>query len=442
MSFRDFVDKLEKEGKLTVVNKEVNPKFEVSAILKKAEGKAVKFTKVKGHQMPVVGGIGSSRELIADSLGIKQDDLLFRIAEAIEKPKKSEVINNPPCQETVIRGKDVDLTKLPLLTHFEKDAGPYISSGVVVVKNEKWGRNMATHRLLFYGPKNKLVARLCARDTLEYLKDAGEIEAAVVIGVHPAVQIASATRTKIDKDEMEVANSLLETKTAKCLTKDIEIPADAEIVLEGKLSSKERAKEGPFVDATGTYDFPERHEPVFTVETITMRKNPIYHALLPGMGEHRMYMGMPREPTIFNEVKKVCECKNVVITPGGCGWLHAVVQIKKKNPDDGKKAIEAAFRGHSSLKHVVVVDDDIDIFNSDELEWAIATRFQASKDLFTQEAPGSSIDPSGEFVPGSDRQKTTRMGLDATIPSDRDKKSFKRPYIPGEEKVDLEKVSG
>lgn len=439
MSFRNFVEKLEKEGKLIVINKEVDPKHEISAILKKAEGEAVKFTNVKGHEMPVVGGIGSSRELIAESFGMKQEELLFRMAEAIENPKKPKVIKNPPCQEVVIKGNEVDLRKIPLLTHYEKDGGPYTSSSVVVVNNEKWGRNIATHRTMFYGPKNKLVARICARDTMEYLKDAGgEMDAAIVIGVHPAVQLASATRTKIDSDEMEIANALVETPTAKCLTKNIEIPADAEIVLEGKLSVKERAREGPFVDITGTYDFPERQEPVFTVEAITMRKNAMYHALLPGMGEHRLYMGMPREPTIFNEVKKVCDCKNVVLTPGGCGWLQAIVQIRKKNPDDGMKAIEAAFKGHSSLKHIIVIDDDIDIYSRDELEWAIATRFQASKDLFTQEAPGSSVDPSGEPIPGSDRQKTTRMGLDATIPSGRDKKDFTRPYIPGEEKIKLE----
>jgi UbiD family decarboxylase len=443
MSFRSFIEQLEKEGKLIVVNKEVDPKHEISAILKKAEGKAVKFSNVKGHEMGIVGGVGSSRELIAKALGLEQKDLLFKMAEAIQNPKKPAVIENPPCQEVVIKGEDVDLTKIPMLTHYELDGGPYASSTVVIVNSQKWGRNMATHRMMMYGPKNKLVVRICARDTMEYLKDAGgEIDAAVVIGVHPAIQLASATRTKIDSDEVGVANALVETPTAKCLTKDIEVPAEAEIVLEGKISLNEKTREGPFVDITGTYDFPERQEPVFTVETITMRKNAIYHALLPGMGEHRLYMGMPREPTIYTEVNKVCECKNVVLTPGGCGWLYAIVQIKKKNPDDGKKAIEAAFKGHSSLKHVLVIDEDIDIYNRDELEWAWATRFQASKDLFTQEAPGSSVDPSGEPVPGSDRQKTTRMGLDATIPSDKDKKNFMRPNIPNEENVKLEDYLG
>ena len=149
-------------------------------------------------------------------------------------------------------------------------------------------------------------------------------------------------------------------------------------------------------------------------------------------------MGMPREPTIFNEVNKVCECKNVILTPGGCGWLNAIVQIKKKNPDDGRKAIPAAFKGHSSLKHVLVIDEDIDIYDRDQLEWAIATRFQADKDAIIEEyLKGSSVDPSGTPIPGSDRQKTTRVGLDATIPSDREVREFMRPQIPNEGKINL-----
>jgi len=438
--FRDFIGQLEREGNIIVINKEVDTKYEIAAILKKAEGNAVKFNNVKGHDIKVVGGVGSSRELIAKSMGIKPKDLLFRIADAINNPKPPEVVESAPCQEIVVKGDDVDLNRLPLLLHYEKDGGPYISSSVVVLNSDKHGRNMATHRMMLYGPKNKLVIRICARDTMKYLEEAGgEIDAAVCVGVHPAIQIASATRITPDTDEMAIANALLETKTVRCLTKNIEVPAEAEIVLEGKISAKERAKEGPFVDITGTYDFPERQEPVFTVETITMRKNALWHALLPGFAEHRLYMGMPREPTIYNEVNKVCECKNVVITQGSCGWLNAIVQIVKKGPDDGRKAIEAAFKGHSSLKHVQVIDDDIDIYDRDQLEWALATRFQASKDAVIEEyLKGSSVDPSGTPVEGSDRQQTTRVGLDTTIPHEREKRNFMRPHIPNEENINLD----
>jgi len=147
-------------------------------------------------------------------------------------------------------------------------------------------------------------------------------------------------------------------------------------------------------------------------------------------------MGMPKEPTIFNEVNKVCECKDVYITPGGCSWLHVVVQIKKQNLDDGKKAIKAAFEGHKSLKHCVVVDDDINIYNQNEVEWAIATRFQADKDaVILPNQTGSSLDPSGDLTEGK-KATTCKMGLDATIPFKETGKGFEKEEY---RKVDLNK---
>jgi 2,5-furandicarboxylate decarboxylase 1 len=170
--------------------------------------------------------------------------------------------------------------------------------------------------------------------------------------------------------------------------------------------------EGPFIDLTETYDI-VRKQQVMKITKIHHRKDPIFHALLPGALEHKILMGMPREPTIFNEVGKVCDCVGVNITPGGCSWLHAVVAIKKKSEDDGKKAIDAAFRGHKSLKHVVIVDQDIDIYDPASVEWAIATRVQADKSLVIKtNEKGSSLDPSAD----PHTYATTKMGVDATKP--------------------------
>ena len=148
-------------------------------------------------------------------------------------------------------------------------------------------------------------------------------------------------------DEMTIAQALAPTPMATCAN-GLRVPAEAEFVLEGWIT-KELADEGPFVDLTGTYDF-VRRQPVIEIQRITHRRDAIYQALLPGRLEHRLLMGMPREPTIYAEVNKVARCLNVNITPGGASWLHAVVQIAKRTPDDGKRAIEAAFRGHSSLE--------------------------------------------------------------------------------------------
>jgi UbiD family decarboxylase len=225
-------------------------------------------------------------------------------------------------------------------------------------------------------------------------------------------------------DELSVAQALAPTPLVKCKTVDLEVPANAELVLEGRIT-RELAAEGPFPDLTNTMDG-VRQQPVVEVDCVTYREDPIYHALLPAGLEHKLLMGMPREPTIFSAVAQVARPLNVCITPGGTSWLHAVVQIDKQDPDDGRKAIEAAFRGHSSLKHVVAVDRDIDPFSPSMVEWAIATRFQADRDLLVlTDQPGSSLDPSGRHVPGQ-KTRTTKMGLDATIPWDTEIKGFAR----------------
>ena len=200
----------------------------------------------------------------------------------------------------------------------------------------------------------------------------------------------------------------------------------SEFVLEGTVYLEKLHSEGPFVDLTETYDI-IRQEPVFIVKTITHRKDAFWHGLLPGGLEHKLLMGMPREPTIFKKVNEVVHCLDVNINPGGCSWLHAIVQIDKKNETDGNNAIQAAFEGHSSLKLVVVVDDDIDIYNPIDVEWAMATRFQGDQDMVIKaKEPGSSLDPSSE--PGT--HLTTKMGFDLTKPLAARGKSFNKAAFP------------
>ena len=169
-----------------------------------------------------------------------------------------------------------------------------------------------------------------------------------------------------------------------------------------------------------------REQPIFQVTAVTHRHSPIFHALLPAGAEHKNLMGMPREPTIFAAVNEVVKCTGVTITPNSCSWLHAVVQIEKTGPEDGARAIEAAFRGHKSLKHVVIVDRDVDIYNLADVEWAIATRFQADRDLVVlSDQPSSSLDPSARQIPGQ-KTRTAKMGLDATIPWGEDHEGYIR----------------
>lgn len=433
MGFRSFLKQLDKNGELVKIKKEVSTEYEMAGIIDALGEKPVFFEKVKESSIPVVGGLVSSKELIARALDIEKEQLLPKLSNAIENPVRPNVAESGECQEIV--EKDIDLTKLPIMKYTEKDGGKYIASAICVIKDPELGRNTCFHRLMLLD-KNRFVARIVEeRGTDTALnKSGGELDIAVCIGNSTAVLLAASTSLPKGVDEMGMANALEKTELVRCKTIDVEVPKDCEIVLEGRIT-KERASEGPFLDLTGIMDR-VRQQPVIEIKCITHRENPIYQTILAGRNEHKFLMGMPKAPTIFNEVNKVCECKDVYITPGGCSWLHAVVQIKKRNPDDGKKAIEAAFKGHRSLKHCVVVDDDINIYDPNDVEWAIATRFQADKDavIFPKQR-GSSLDPSGDLTEGK-KATTCKMGLDATIPFKKTGKGFKKEEY---RRVDLKK---
>ncbi|MFB0563095.1 MAG: UbiD family decarboxylase [Candidatus Lokiarchaeia archaeon] len=426
---REFLENLKSRDMLIEVNKKVSID-KIPALLKKLDGRPVFFNLVEGTPYRMVGNICSSRDLLALSLNVRKEELLFRLAEVFEKSTQPEIVNNGRCQEVTER---VNLNNLPILTHTTGDEGPYITSGVLIIRDPEFGRNASFHRLVRLDDKRFATRIVEERDTDVFLKRAGgELEVAICIGNHPSFLLAASTSLDITVDELEIANSLKELKLVKCKKVDLEVPADCEIVLEGRITT-ELVDEGPFLDLTGTYDI-VRKQPVVEIKHFTHAKNPIYQALLPGALDHKLLMGLPREPAIFNEVNKVCECKNVLITSGGCSWLHGIIQIHKKSSKDGKNAIEAAFSAHKSMKHVVIVDEDIDIYDLNSVEYAIATRFQASKNMVLKKDKGSSLDPSANQV----TRETTKVGIDATIPSDKDRSHFLPVKILGEDKIRVE----
>jgi UbiD family decarboxylase len=230
-------------------------------------------------------------------------------------------------------------------------------------------------------------------------------------------------------NEFAVANSLMDNalRLVECDNIDAAAPAEAEMVLESKISVTKEVAEGPFVDVTGTYDI-QREQPVVEVVSAMHRKDYIYEALLPSGAEHRLLMGLPHEALIWESVSKVVpKVYAVNLTVGGSGWLHAIISIEKQLEGDAKNALLAAFAAHPSLKHAVVVDEDVDVFNISEVEWAIATRFQAGEDLIViNNARGSTLDSSANQATGA----TSKMGLDATRPFSKPKEKFARARIP------------
>ena len=422
MSLRGFLDKARREGVLVTVAREVDPSLEMARVINALDGHPVLFENVKRSDYRVAAGVCSQRAYFALDLGVPQEQLLFVLAKAYANPVPPTLYRvqygamvdvSPPCQEVI--EQTVNLNRIPILTHMKADGGPYITSGVAVIEDPELGRNVSYHRLMQLDERRFTGRIVEGRGTHTALgKVEGDLEVAICLGVSLPVLLAAAMAPPKGVDELGIANALRPTPLVKCITKDLEVPAGAEIVLEGRIT-RQTVDEGPFLDSTETWDI-VRLQPVIEIDCITHRRDPIYHALLPGKSEHKALMGMPREPGIYAAVNEACDCRNVYITPGGMSWLHAVVQIRKRDADDGRRAVEAAFRGHGSLKHVVVVDEDVNLFDPHDVEWAIATRFQADRDLMIFESqPGSSLDPSALHVPGQ-KTRTAKMGLDATIP--------------------------
>jgi len=424
MSLRDYLNKIKLQKDLITINQPISKKYEIAGVLKRLEPKTVFFENIRESDYSVVGNLFCTKRSITDYFGIPIEKLIPMLIQAIERRSPCQVVTEAACQEIV--QLDPDLDELPILRHCEEDGGNYISSGVVIARHPHYGQNVDFHRCMQFSPAEMAMRVVKGRHFDAFLQDMKELDVAICIGNSPNVLTAAATSVEMGVNELEIANALEPLQVVRAKTVDIYIPAETEFVLEGTVYLDRRHAEGPFVDLTETYDV-VRQEPVFVVKAITHRRDAIWHALLPGCLEHKLMMGMPREPTIFLRVNQVVKCLDVNITPGGCSWLHAVVQIEKHAEDDGKKAIEAAFIGHTSCKHVFVVDQDIDIYDPLQVEWAMATRFQGDMDMIIKERqPGSSLDPSAE----SGLHRTTRIGFDLTRPLVTKGKSFGKAKFP------------
>ena len=418
MSFRRWIERLRAGGKLTEAKKPLSAKFEAAALIKALEPKPT-LLHIQQSEIPVAANICASRSLIAEYLNIQPGQIVAKLLAAIENPSKPQPTAKAACFE--VSEETVDLNRLPLLLHAEKDGGKYISSAVIVANHPDIGQNVSFHRLMQIG-KDEMAIRIVPRHLQTLLdKTKGDLPIAICIGNAPNVLLAGACSIELGRDELEIANSLEPLQVAKCAEANCHVPAETEIVLVGRITG-EMHNEGPFIDLTETYDL-VRSQHVVKIDRIYHREKPIYHALVPGGLEHKILMGTPREPTIYREVSKVCECADVFITPGGASWLHAIVKIRKKHEDDGRKAIEAAFKGHTSLKHVLIVDEDINPTDPMDVEWAFATRFQGDRGLVIKPGEtGSSLDPSAD----PQTRKTTKVGFDATKPLEVKGKNFEK----------------
>ncbi|MEK6877320.1 MAG: UbiD family decarboxylase [Thermoproteota archaeon] len=434
---RAYIDQIKNLNQLHIIKKKVSTKYEIAALTAKVDGtNAILFENIKESKLRLVANLVGTRARFAKAVNTKESNIHEKMISAIEHAKKPKTVSEGKFMEN----RTKDLSILPIVTHFEKEPGPFITSSIIYTLNqEKNAQNSSFHRLMPLDKTHFSIRMVEGRHlhrSFVYAKEHGEdLKVAITVGVHPAISIAGAYQAEWGEDELEIANAILGSKLtlSKVPYSGMKVPTGAEIVMEGKILKDKTHKEW-MVEMLRTYDF-KREQPVFELENLYYRNNAIFHDILSGYSEHRLLMGMPIEAKLNRDVRKSFpQTKKVVMSDGGCNWLHAVVQITKKKDSDAKKVIEKTFTAHRSLKMVTVVDEDIDPSNAVSIEYAMATRFQADKDLIiVEKVRGSSLDPS------SDQKNllTAKLGIDATRPLSKRAEGFEIAKIPNEDKISL-----
>lgn len=453
---RAWLDHLIKTGRLISTKKNINLKHQLAAIAKKLDGKSgVFFPNPGGHEIPVIAGFMSSRAWIAEAMGVDEASLLEAYKQAADNPLPCNVLQKAPCQEVIHKEFDIR-TLLPVPTHSEHDSGPYITAGLVIARNPKTGiQNVSINRIQV-NSKDRMAVLILPRHLHAFQQAAEEMNqplpVAVVIGVDPLTLLASQAIAPIDYDELKIAGALhgAPLDVVSCTTNEVLVPANAEIVIEGHIPPQVREAEGPFGEYPKYYSAKEKRQ-VIVVDAVTHRKNPIFHTIVPAELEHLLLGSIPREATILSYLKRSFPgVLNVHLSLGGVGRYHLYVQIKKTHEGIPKNVISAAFSSHYDVKHVVVVDDDVDVHDPSQVEWAIATRFQAKRGLVViHDAQGSVLDPSTTVglpvdetgvIPLHYQGMSSKVGFDATKPMVYDGHVFTKVKIPGEDEVDLDAV--
>jgi 2,5-furandicarboxylate decarboxylase 1 len=424
---RGFIAELEANSPEDVVRitKPISPRYEISALLTHLE-KRKRFPLLfcenveSSSKAPVVINAQASRRLMALALKCNPEELARRFSERQSKPIKPVEVNDAPVHEVIKVADQADLNQIPILTHYDVNAAPYITAGIVVATDPETGvRNTSYNRLMMAGKRELRIFMAIGRHlwTLHNrLENRNEsLPIAIVIGVHPLFSLGAQALTPADEDEYAVIGGMMSEalRLVKAKTVPILVPADAEMILEGKILPHVRRMEGPFGEFTG-HAVPQDERQVIEVTAITHRKHYIFQDIHAGYTEHKLMGAVPREAALLKAVRQtVPTVKNVCMPVSGNCRFHAYISIAKRTPGQAKNAICAAFAADMLLKHVVIVDDDIDVFDEEQVLWAVSNRFQADRDLVVvANAQGSELDPSAG--PGGVNAK---MGLDATKPS-------------------------
>jgi len=426
MSFSDlrtFINALEEAGDLIRIDEEIETKHGIAAYIRKTSdisGPALFFERVKGFSIPVVGGLFAHRRRAVMALNTTSEEAVSTFLAARDNLLPTRIVKSGPCKEVICVGKEADLLRLPVPTYCADDSGPYITAGVVISKDPEDGsKNASIYRMEVKGKRRLGVLSEPPHHLGIHFRSAEALgkplEVAVALGVAPGVLIATQWEAPYGVDELTLAGALQgkAIDVVKCETVDLEVPATAEIVIEGKMLPKVRENEGPFGEYTGYYTeaYPK---PVIEVTAITHRRNPIYLAMLTGMPttENQVIKMIPMEASAYALLKQRFPGVKAVHFPGAGGTgLMGIVSLQQHAKNEAR-AVLATMLGAQGNKIVVVVDDDVDIFDLEKVVWAICTRCQADRDLLVvPRMMGWQLDPSAEEI-----GTYAVMGIDATRP--------------------------
>ncbi len=438
LDLRGFLAEIEAEDPKSVLRiaEPVRLDYDVTAIAMELERQGrspvLWFDKVGQFEFPVVTNLFGARRRYAHALGVPEEKLVEAWAELGDRRIPPVMRDTGPVRDVVLTGADVDLGRLPIMLHFAEDGGRYITNGIVIAKDPETGvRNASFHRMHVKGPNRVGTSLHSRRHLWNYVQRAekmghSKVPVVVVIGAHPMFIFGSGLwKGSIEFDEYEVAGGFLgqPLEITPGVTVPVEAPTHAEIVIEGHILCNVREPEGPFAEFTG-YASERSTQQVIECTAITHRRDAIYHDIVPGISdEHTSLLAVPQEARLSRVLRQNFPNVTKVAYPkSGCCRFHAYIAMRDAAPGQARNAAAAALGDDLSLKLVVVVDDDVDVHDDRDVMWAIATRFQADRDVdVIRNAMGAILDPS------NNGGLTAKMIIDATRPS---QKYAQRHTIP------------
>ncbi len=416
---RSFIENVRREfpDEILTISKEVDPRFEITALVAKLEQERrfpiLVFEKVKGTKFPVVTNVHAGRRRLASAIGGEPRTAVANYLRRIEHPIPPKEVATGPVKDVVLKGEQVDLRTMPQIVHHQDDAGPYLTAGITLAQDPISGRlNCSFNRLMLIDKNHTSIHLTLAKHLWEFYTNAEKLKQplklAVILGAHPAWSLGALNIGSIDEEEFYLMGSLagepMEVVPAE--TMDLKVPARAEIILEGEILPFERVDEGPFGEFTG-YSLGSRKREVFHVKAVTHRKDAWLQDISVGHIDHLLLSTIPMEANLYRSVRAMVPSVKGVRIPAP---FTVYVSIEKKTEGQGKNAILAILGSDLYIKHVIVVDHDIDIFNDQRVQWAVGTRCQADRDvMIISHVGGSDLDPSN-LKDGV----TAKMGIDAT----------------------------